>query len=357
MKRFFRGLKRRPIALISFTLLTVFYLSMFFSGFLSPYEANHRFVEYSNHPPSRLRLHSDELGFGLQVQKTVMIDSFSQEYGRVKGEYFPIKLFKKGSKYNLFGFIPASRHLFLVELGVESSEQPFFLMGTDSLGRDLYSRILSGSWISLTVGLIGISITFILAIVIGGLAGFYGGIIDWILMRISELFILIPGLYLILLIRGLFSTKIGPSSSYIMITLILSLVSWPALARVIRGMVHSIKRNDYVVNAKLEGIPSLIILIRYIIPQTSSLLIVMIALGIPGFILSETTLTYLGLGISSPAVSWGSLIKEVSIDSIQATPWILIPCFYLLLVTLSFNFLADLLRDVNDPFNRDKRLG
>lgn len=349
-RSFFKLLRHRPLAFASLLTLALFYFAMLFSGFLAPYEATKRFSQMTNHPPTRLQLFSKELGFCLQVQKTFCINDFESRYVRLEGDYLKIKLFAKGSSYKLFGFIPAKRHLFLCD----DESYPIFLLGSDSLGRDLFSRLLHGSWVSLTVGIIGISVTILLALLVGGVAGYYGGAIDWILMRISELFILIPGLYLILMFRGLFSTQIGPSESYALITLILSLVSWPATARIVRGMVHSIKRQDFVVNAQLEKIPSLVIILKYITPGISSLLIVMVAMGIPGFILSETTLTYLSLGIAEPAVSWGSLIKDITIDNVQKFPWFLFPALNLLLVTLAFNFLADFLRDLKDPFSKLK---
>ena len=296
----------------------------------------------------RVLLYSTELGFGLQLQKTFCINDFTSDYVYLEGEYTKIKFFVKGEPYKFWGIIPSTIHL----LGCEDEDYPLFLLGSDRIGRDIFSRLLHGSWVSLTVGLIGISITIFLAILIGGIAGYFGGFIDWLLMRISELFILIPGLYLILLFRGFFSSQMGPSESYLLITLILSLVGWPSTARIIRGMVHSIKRQDFVVNARLEKIPHLVILLRYIIPQISSLLIVIVAMGIPGFILSETILTYLSLGIAEPAVSWGSLIKDITIDNVAKYPWFLFSALNLLLVTLGFNFFADFLRDLNDPYHQ-----
>ncbi len=350
MKIFFKVLPRHPIAFISLIILLLFYFGMLFSGFIAPFSANTRFPDKSGHPPTRFVFNSEELGFGLQVQKTMRVNDFTGEYVRLKGEYEKVHFFAKGEPYKLWGFISSEIHLFALPSG-----EPIFILGSDTLGRDLFSRSLHGSWVSLTVGIIGIGVTLVLSILIGGFAGYVGGSVDWILMRISELFILIPGLYLILMFRGLFSTEMGPSESYLLITIILSLVGWPATARIVRGMVHSIKRKDFVVNARLEKVPSVVILWRYIIPQISSLLIVMVALGIPGFILSETTLTYLSLGIAEPAVSWGSLIKEITLDNVAKYPWFLFPALNLLLVTLAFNFQADLLRDINDPHHKTGR--
>jgi peptide/nickel transport system permease protein len=226
-------------------------------------------------------------------------------------------------------------------------------MGADSLGRDMFSRIVYGSRISLTIGFVATFISLILAGLAGGIAGFFGGPADRTIMRASEFLMLIPTLYLILFLRSLMASNMDSGQSYMMITVILSLVGWPASARTIRGMVHAIKREEFVLNAKLEMIPSVTIIFRHIIPQIASLLIVSVALSIPGFIMTETVLSYLGLGITDPAVSWGSLIKRdlSTLANLRAFPWLLSPVWFLLGVTLAFNFIGDTLRDFFDPYH------
>jgi peptide/nickel transport system permease protein len=367
MKRFWYALFRRPTAAISFIVLVLLYGGMAFAEFIAPYEHTTVFRESAYHPPN-VRLWSSELGFGLQVQEYALIDDINWTYAPIRGAYAPVKFFVQGPEYELWGLFTADTHLFGTEAQYHSypaewSEggrtQPVYFMGADNLGRDLFTRILYGSRISLTIGFIGIAISLTLAIVLGGTAGYFGGKVDWLIMRIAEFVILIPGLYLILFLRSLLSRDMDSGQSFILITVILSFVGWPGSARLIRGLVHSIKREDFIVNAQLESIPALVIIFKHIIPQMASILIVSITLGIPGFILGETVLSYLGLGIVEPAVSWGSLLnREVTtLANLRNFPWFLYPGLYLLLTTLAFNFIGDLLRDVLDPYYRERSIG
>ncbi|MDA3941184.1 MAG: ABC transporter permease [Spirochaetia bacterium] len=353
MKNFLRALRGRPIATISLAVLLILYLGMAFAEFIAPYSPGTSFADYSYHPPN-VRFYSKELGLRPQVQAHAVINGITWEYARIQGDHTKISFFVKGVPYKLFGFIPMERHLFGVG---QNSKYPLYIMGSDNLGRDLFSRIVYGSRISLSIGFIGIFISMTLAILFGGLAGFYGGIPDWLIMRFSEFFILIPGLYLILFLRSILSSTMDSGQSYMVITVILSFVGWPGTARLIRGMVHSIKREDFIQNAILDGIPAVSIIYKQIIPQMSSIIVVSIALGIPGFILGETALSYLGLGIVDPAVSWGSLInRDIStINNLKNYPWVLSPGLFLLITTLAFNFIGDLLRDVFDPYYKDRR--
>ena len=372
-----RRLRARPVAAAAVLVLALLYGAMLLAEFLAPYAPTTVFRFHTHQPPT-LGFHSHELGFGPQVQHRVLVDEVTRRYARIRGQHYRVRLFVRGEPYRLWGLVPLRVHLFGTTAPYVDAEgatvraaagtdpwqgtgqaYPVFLLGSDHLGRDIFSRILYGSRISLTIGFIGISISLSLAIVLGGVAGYYGGAVDWTIMRLAELFILIPGLYLILFLRSILSYEWDSGQSFVVITAILSFVSWPGTARLIRGMVHSIKTEDFVAAAQLQGIPALAIIVTQIIPQMASILIVSVALGIPGFILGETVLSYLGLGITDPAVSWGSMLNRnvTQLSNLRSFPWFLYPGAALILVTLAFNFLGDLLRDLFDPYHQERARG
>lgn len=348
MKQLFKYITGRPVALASLIVIAMIYIVMIFAEFFAPYSATASFSEDTFHP-ANIELTSK----GLKVREFRVLESTTWHYAKVKDLRHNLKFFVHGHKYKVLGIIPCDLHLFGTEPDSNGNQYPVFLIGADNLGRDLFSRIVYGSRISLTIGFIASAVSLVLAIIFGGLAGFYGGSTDWFVMRFSEFFMLIPSLYLILFLRSLLNTNMDSGTSYMVITVILSLVGWPGSARTLRGMIHSIKREEFIQNAVLEGTPSLVIIFKYIIPQIASLLIVSTTLSIPGFIMSETTLSYLGLGINDPAVSWGSLInRDIStLNNLKNFPWLLTPVWILLAVTLAFNFLGDSLRDFYDPFH------
>lgn len=345
MKKFLQYLKTKPLAFSGVILLMVLYLFMIFAEFVSPYTAVKTYENNTFHP-ANLQLTLK----GLKVREYRAINKATWRYARVKDAecIHSLKFFVKGESYKLLGLIPSDRHLF-----GSDSEYPVYLLGADNLGRDLFSRMVYGSRISLTIGFVATAISLFLAIILGGFSGYFGSAADWAIMRFAEFFMLIPSLYFILFLRSLLNTRMDSGTSYMVITVILALVGWPGTARTIRGMVHAIKREEFVIDAELEGLPPLVIIFRHIIPQTSSLLIVSTTLSVPVFIMSETTLSYLGLGISDPAVSWGSLInRDIStLSNLKNFPWLLYPVLLLLLVTLAFNFLGDALRDYFDPYS------
>ena len=344
MKNFFQFLKHKPLAYTSFVILCILYFIMIFADFFAVYRPEKTYENNTFHPANvQLTLK------GIKVREFRVIEKSTWTYVRVKDKetVHNFKFFVKGFEYKILGLIPCNLHLFGAD-----SDYPLYILGADNLGRDLYSRIVYGSRISLTIGFVATFISLFLAVLFGGISGYFGGKTDWAIMRFAEFFMLIPSLYFILFLRSLLNNQMDSGTSYMIITLILSLIGWPGSARTIRGLVHSIKNEEFVLNAKAEGVPVFIIIFKYIVPQTSSLLIVSTALSIPSFIMSETTLSYLGLGINDPAVSWGSLInRDIStVSNLVKFPWLLYPVLLLLIVTLSFNFFADALRDYFDPY-------
>jgi len=346
MKKIWHYLQKRPLAMTSVIFLLLVYFIMIFAEFFAPYSPTQTFENNTYHP-ANVQITAQ----GIKVREYRAVNKINWKYSRVKdaSTIHSFRFFVKGSSYKILGVIPGNIHLF----GTKDNAYPVYILGADHLGRDLFSRIVFGSRISLTIGFVATFISMMLAIILGGISGYFGGATDWTIMRFAEFFMLIPSLYFILFLRSLLNTKMDSGTAYMIITLILSLVGWPGSARTIRGIVHSIKREEFVIDADLEGVPPVVVIFRHIIPQVSSLLIVSITLSVPGFIMSETTLSYLGLGINDPAVSWGSLInRDIStLSNLKNFPWLLYPVLMLLLVTLAFNFLGDALRDYFDPYN------
>jgi peptide/nickel transport system permease protein len=259
---------------------------------------------------------------------------------------YKVKFWVAGSKYKLFGLIPTSRHLFGVEAGAK-----IFLFGADSMGRDLFSRMLIGSQISLTIPFVGTAISFVMGIIFGGISGYFGGAIDNVIQRIIEVLTSLPTIPLWMALSAAIPADIPTVKIYLYITIILSFISWTSLARVVRGSFISMKHEDYIMAARLGGVSDFKIILIHMVPGFMSYLIVNLTLEIPKMIIGETSMSFLGLGIRSPATSWGVLLEEMkTITSIAIYPWRLIPLFAVIITVLAFNFLGDGLRDAADPY-------
>jgi peptide/nickel transport system permease protein len=344
---FWRSFRKSQLAIVGGALLIVFYALALFAPFVAPYSEIHMDRQRFFHPPHGFHFFDEHGHFHLRPFVRPTRAEAGQVYVEDRTRRVPLRFFVHGARYRLLGVFPTDRHLF----GVDPPES-VFLLGADDEGRDELSRVLFGAQISLTVGLVGIAISFTLGLLLGGISGYFGGWVDTVIMRSTELLLTIPGLYLIIALRQVFPTE-GLSSQqiYLGIVAILSFIGWAGLARVIRGMVLSIRRAEYVAAAEALGMGRLRIITRHILPNTMSFVIVAATVSIPGFILGEIVLSFLGVGVQEPSASWGNmLIKARGLRVIESFPWMaLVPGTAIFFTVLAFNFLGDGLRDALDP--------
>src|SRR6185503_19736353 len=270
----------------------------------------------------------------------------SFKYQASATDYQPVQFFIRGDKYKWFGLVPSNLHLFGT---ADRANYPVYLLGTDQYGRDILSRLLYGSQISLSIGLIGITLSFSFGMLIGGIAGYFGGLSDNVIMRLCELLMSIPGLYLIMALRMAFPPKLSSVQMYLLIVIILSFVRWAASARVIRGMALSIRERQFVLAARSLGQSNLNVITKHVLPNTFSYVIVAATLSIPYYILGEVVLSFLNVGIQEPDASWGIMLNAAqNTEYLRNFPWLLAPGGAIFITVLAFNFLGDGLRDAVD---------
>lgn len=356
--------KRHKLGMAAAILTALLFFVLLFAEFVSPYnpEAFQRFPyqnrerSYTNAPPARIHFFSEE-GFSIVpfVYGLNFIPSrprekiFKERYEEDRTQKYPIQFFVRGDEYYFWGLFRTNIHLF----GVEEPGK-LFLFGSDGTGRDLFSRTLVGGRISLTIGLIVIVVSFMLGIPLGGLSGYYGGKTDTLIQKLIEVTMGLPRLALLLALSGVLGAfRIDPIVRFWAITLMIAFVSWAPLARVIRGQFLALREEDFITAAKALGASDMRVILKHILPNTMSFLVVTATLTIPNVIILESTLSFLGYGIRSPMMSWGMLLNDAQqklLDVLANYPWYLIPGGFIIVTVLAFNFLGDALRDAVDPF-------
>ena len=341
---------RHKLAVGSLVFLGLMYASAIVAPFLSPNAYHLADKDYLLCPPTRVRFFDDDGRFHLRpfvygVRRSMNPDSLIVEFETLTDEKHPIKFFIQGDEYEILRLFPARLRLFGVETG------KLYLFGADSLGRDVYARVLKGAQISLSIGFVGILISFMLGIVLGGLSGYIGGIFDTAVQRLIEFLNSIPTIPLWMVLGAVLPRTWSVTKIYFSIVIILSFLSWTSVARVVRGKFLSLREEDFVLAAKLYNAGTMRLIFSYMLPSFYSYIIARLTLTIPAMILGETALSFIGLGLRSPAVSWGVLLQDAHAVSVLASaPWLLIPGIFVILTILAFNFVGDGMRDAADPY-------
>jgi len=319
--------------------------------FLAPYPLTHVDMQHAYAPPQRVHV-IDSQGslrwpFVYALQAKRHPETLRKTYRENKSRLHPVQLFARGEVYSFWGLFESDVHL----VGVEDADATLFLLGTDSMGRDLFSRILYGARISLTIGLVGVFISFVLGLAIGAVSGFYSGWIDNLIQRGIEVLRSFPSIPLWMALAAALPQTWSPLQIYFGITLVLSFLGWTGLARQVRGKILSLREEDYAMAAALAGASESRIMFRHLLPAFASHIIVSLTLSVPAMILAETALSFLGLGLRPPVTSWGVLLQEAqNVQALSFHPWLLAPVFFVILTVLAFNFVGDGLRDAADPY-------
>jgi peptide/nickel transport system permease protein len=341
--------RRHKLGVIGLCITVFFYAITLFVEVLAPQGADAYSTRHAYYPPQRVRLFLGDGSFQPHVLSYKVV--FNYETGQRKFEPDPAKVVElgfwvKGDSYKWLGLIKGDRHLF----GAKNPRQKVFLVGADRLGRDVLSRTIYAARVSMTIGLLGVAISLVLGILIGGVSGYAGGTVDQLIQRFIEFLQSLPSIPLWIGIAAAIPSDTPPLQTYFFITLVLSVLGWTGLARVVRGRFLALKAEDFIKAARLDGCSTLRILLRHMLPNFYSHTIAVITLAIPGMILAETALSFLGIGLKPPVVSWGVLLQEVqNVRSMATAPWLFLPGAVVVVAVLALNFLGDGLRDAADP--------
>jgi peptide/nickel transport system permease protein len=352
-----RRFRRHRPGMIGLAVLAALYLMAIFAGFLAPYDFADESRELLWSPPTGIHF-SDAKGFSWRPFVYPFKMDFDENFNIVRtvdtSQRSYLRFFTDGAPYKLLGVIPCQTHLFGVDPAPAAAGENYFsrvyLLGADGSGRDVFSRICYGARISMTIGLLGAFVVLVIGLAVGGASGYYGGAVDDLLQRLCEMVMLLPGFYLLLMLRFMFPLNMDSTKVYFAVILIMSLVGWAEFARVIRGMVLSIRSGDFVQAARAMGLGQARIIARHVLPNTMGYVVVATTLRIPGFILGESALSVLGLGIMEPTPSWGNMLqKAMDILELDQHPWVLWPGVFIFVAIMAFNLVGDGLRDALDP--------
>ncbi|MFJ8752582.1 ABC transporter permease [Streptomyces sp. NPDC102441] len=348
-----RKFRKHKLAVAGAVVVLLAYFVVVFAEFLAPGSPSSGDSKHTYAPPQMVKVDlswDDGLRMYVNGYRTVRDpETFEQIHTADPDQRVPVRFLARGDSYDMWGLIPWDRHL----IGAADADDSVYFLGSDRSGRDLLSLIIHGSRVSLSIGLIGVAVSFLLGLFFGGISGYFGGAPDTLIQRIIEFLMAIPTLPLWLSLSAAVPADWGPMMRYFAITTILSVIGWTGLARVVRGRFLSLREEDFVTAARLDGCGRVRIIFRHMVPSMSSHVIASLTMAVPAMILGETAMSFLGLGLQSPAVSWGVLLQEAqNVRTLETAPWLLIPGAAVFVTVLAMNFVGDGLRDSADPYKQ-----